>query len=103
MVGDQGIATLDARGLNPSRARPRVLIFVVAYNAETTLAGVLSRIPHSLAEEYQTEVLVIDDASTDHTFDHGRRISRAGSLPFPLTVLYNPVNQGYGGNQKVGY
>ncbi len=24
-------------------------------------------------------------------------------LPFPLTVLYNPDNQGYGGNQKMGY
>ena len=22
---------------------------------------------------------------------------------FPLTVLFNPVNQGYGGNQKIGF
>ena len=26
-----------------------------------------------------------------------------GTFPFPLTVLFNPVNQGYGGNQKIGY
>ena len=25
------------------------------------------------------------------------------AIPFKVTVLYNPVNQGYGGNQKIGY
>ncbi len=28
---------------------------------------------------------------------------RDGAIPFPLHVLFNPVNQGYGGNQKIGY
>ena len=27
----------------------------------------------------------------------------SGDIPFKITVLYNPVNQGYGGNQKIGY
>jgi hypothetical protein len=27
----------------------------------------------------------------------------AGSLPFPLHVLFNPTNQEYGGKQKIGY
>jgi GT2 family glycosyltransferase len=44
-------------------------------------------------------VLVLDDASTDLTFERASTIR----LPFPLTVLSNPVNQGYGGNQKLGY
>ena len=30
-------------------------------------------------------------------------MQREGALPFPLHVLFNPVNQGYGGNQKIGY
>ncbi len=84
-------------------AKPRLLIFIVAYNAEKTLFSVLTRIPAHLRNEYETEVLVIDDASHDATFEHGHRASLSGDLPFPVRVLFNPVNQGYGGNQKLGY
>lgn len=83
--------------------KPRVLIFVVAYNAERTIESVLSRIPVTLAEEYEVEILAIDDSSRDRTFEIGHRIEMSGSLRFPLRVLFNPVNQGYGGNQKIGY
>ncbi len=83
--------------------KSRLLIFIVAYNAETTLDGVLRRIPASLADEYAVEVLVIDDASRDATFERGVAAEASGTLPFPVTVLTNPVNQGYGGNQKIGF
>jgi glycosyltransferase involved in cell wall biosynthesis len=83
--------------------KPRVLIFVVAFNAESTISEVLSRIPTSLSADYEVEVLVIDDASRDRTFEAGYRVAAEGSLPMPLHVLFNPVNQGYGGNQKIGY
>lgn len=73
--------------------RGRLLIFVVPY------ASVLSRIPSGITEQYDVEVLVIDDASADLTFEQACSIQ----LPFPLTVLSNPSNQGYGGNQKLGY
>lgn len=81
----------------------RVLIFIVAYNAERTIERVLARIPASLSEEYEVEILAIDDSSADRTFEIGQKIKAAGSLPFPLHVLFNPKNQGYGGNQKIGY
>jgi glycosyltransferase involved in cell wall biosynthesis len=81
----------------------RVLIFIVAYNAEKTIEGVLSRIPPELAETYDAEVLIIDDASQDETFERGEAVRRDSALPFPLHVLYNPDNQGYGGNQKIGF
>ena len=32
-----------------------------------------------------------------------RTLEADGGLPFKLTVLFNPVNQGYGGNQKIGF
>ena len=86
-----------------NKTKPRVLVFVVAYNAERTIESVLARIPARLAEEYDVEILAIDDASRDHTFEVGHRVKAAGSLTLPLTVLFNPVNQGYGGNQKIGY
>ena len=47
-----------------NRKKPRVLVFVVAYNAERTIEGVLARIPPRLAEDYDVEILAIDDAST---------------------------------------
>ncbi|MEJ0070482.1 MAG: glycosyltransferase family 2 protein [Pseudomonadota bacterium] len=83
--------------------KQRLLIFIVAYNAETTLEAVLRRIPPALAEQFEVEVLVIDDCSKDATFERGVAAERAQTLPFPLTVLTNPVNQGYGGNQKIGF
>src|SRR5262245_35813127 len=86
-----------------SEQKRRLLIFVVAYNAESTLEKVLSRIPESLSENYQVEILAIDDASTDRTFEIGNRVKRTNSLLFPLHVLVTPENQGYGGNQKLGY
>jgi len=83
--------------------KQRVLVFIVAYNAQTTIKDVVTRIPRSLGEKYDVEVLIIDDASKDATFEVGHRLSREQNGPFPLRVLFNPVNQGYGGNQKIGY
>jgi glycosyltransferase involved in cell wall biosynthesis len=80
----------------------RVLIFIVAYNAERTIQEVIRRVPASLTE-YETEILIIDDSSHDGTFDKARSLRGADNLPFPLRVLFNPVNQGYGGNQKIGF
>ncbi|MBT6272598.1 MAG: glycosyltransferase, partial [Chromatiales bacterium] len=82
---------------------PRVLVFVVAYNAQTTIEDVLKRIPAELTEAYAVEVLIIDDGSADATFERGESARRSATLPFPVTVLFNPRNQGYGGNQKLGY
>lgn len=86
----------------PDTNKPRVLIFIVAYNAEKTIESVLKRIPESL-REYDTEVLIIDDASKDKTFEAAELARTKGEIPYPITVLRNPVNQRYGGNQKIGY
>ena len=84
------------------RSKRRLLLLIVAYNAESTLAAVLDRIPQDVLADFDCEVLVIDDASTDGTFARGLsyRQSRPDLL---LRVLRNATNQGYGGNQKVGY
>ncbi len=79
----------------------RVLIFIVAYNAEKTLSSVLDRIPQSLHGK-NLEVLVIDDSSKDKTFHTGLPYENAAG-EFRVTMLRTPENQGYGGNQKLGY
>lgn len=82
--------------------KPRLLVFVIAYYAEDTLRSVLERIPKSIFEHYNCEILVVDDASTDRTTEIGSAYRRAHP-EIVMTVLRNEYNQGYGGNQKVGY
>lgn len=80
---------------------PRIGILVVAYNAASTLAGVLDRIPKDFRSKI-SEVLVCDDASGDATYLVGLGYKQVSS-DLPLTVVRHPQNLGYGGNQKAGY
>jgi len=84
------------------KKKKKVLIFIVAYDAEKHLEKVLNKIPVKILNKYDHEVLVIDDASKDRTFEVGKGYQKKFKN-FNLKVLYNPENQGYGGNQKLGY
>lgn len=92
---------LYSRRMADSR-RHRLLVFVIAYYAEDTLRSVLERIPRSIFDQYDCEVLIVDDASHDRTSEIGRQYQRTHPQ-IRMTVLRNEYNQGYGGNQKVGY
>jgi glycosyltransferase involved in cell wall biosynthesis/SAM-dependent methyltransferase len=87
-----------AAGLDVARTQ-RVAIFVVAYNAEAHIRETLHRIPDAL-RPHLASVYVIDDKSVDRTTEMARRL--ADELP-TLEVFTTPVNQGYGGNQKLGF
>jgi glycosyltransferase involved in cell wall biosynthesis/ubiquinone/menaquinone biosynthesis C-methylase UbiE len=80
---------------------PRIGIVVVAYNAATTLAATLDRIPDEVLPSL-AEVIISDDASHDDTFDHARRWA-ARSSAVKTTVVRHTKNLGYGGNQKAAY
>jgi glycosyltransferase involved in cell wall biosynthesis len=86
----------------PAPQRKKLCIFVIAYYAEATLKKVLERIPRAVFERFDCEVLVVDDGSEDRTFAIGREYKEAHP-EIRMTVLRNEHNQGYGGNQKVGY
>jgi len=87
--------------MNPESAEKKILVFIVAYNAEKTIGGVLHRIPVELRTA-NTEVLVIDDSSKDATF--ATSLAHEGVIEgLKITALRTPRNQGYGGNQKLGY
>ena len=89
--------------MTDAAALPRLLVLIVAYEAEATIAKVLARIPPDLAALCRVEILIIDDASTDRTFSSALAARDAATSGFPLRVLVNGRNQGYGGNQKIGY
>ncbi|MEI8241509.1 MAG: methyltransferase domain-containing protein, partial [Actinomycetota bacterium] len=79
----------------------KIGVLVVAYNAETTLARVLDRIPSATQLEL-AEVLVQDDHSTDDTARVAEQYL-ADHSHINLTFVRHPANLGYGGNQKAGY
>ena len=79
----------------------RVAIFIVCYVAEHHIERVLSRIPDWVAKVL-VEVFVVDDSSQDETVQRAVNSAWAASNG-PLRVFQTPYNQGYGGNQRLGY
>ena len=80
---------------------PKIGVFVITYNAVNHLVKTLDRIPREIFDEVE-EIFVVADCSKDNTYDaalgykHEQQLSK-------LSVHRNFENQGYGGNQKVGY
>jgi len=76
-------------------------IYIPAYNAAKTLAGVLARIPAAINDRV-SEIIVVDNASTDGTAEEVVSLREKHSL-YKLTLIRNETNLGYGGSQKVAY
>ncbi len=80
---------------------PKIGVFVVAYNASTTISQVLTRIKSETWERI-SEVFVFDDSSIDDTAD--KAVESRGKFQLDKVKIFrNQVNLGYGGNQKRGY
>ena len=93
--------TLEETPELASNGGKRIGIFIVAYNALTTLSKVLKRITPEVWKNVE-QVVVFDDASQDETYELAVGIQTMTNLP-KLRVLKHPKNLGYGGNQKSGY
>ena len=85
--------------MDPSEKK-KIGVLVVAYNAASTLAKVLDRIPAELRPDIE-EVIVSDDHSQDSTYLVGLGYQQQSDLP--ITLIRQSTNLGYGGNQKAGY
>lgn len=81
----------------------KLLIYVVTYNHENFIHETLKRIDEKLFDNYDTEILVNDDSSTDNTLELLKKIKKNFNKKVKFTILSNPKNLGYGGNQKIGY
>lgn len=79
----------------------KIGIFIIAYNAVQHLNKTIARIPAEVYERV-SEIFVIDDCSTDDSYYAALGYKHEHNIE-KLTVHRNQQNQGYGGNQKVGY
>jgi len=73
------------------------LSFIVpAYNEKKGIAATISRLKDTLKNlDIPTEIIVVNDGSTDKTSDQIMSIS-------DITVIQNPINTGYGNALKAG-
>jgi glycosyltransferase involved in cell wall biosynthesis len=70
----------------------RTLVFIPAWNEESSIAGVIDGVHEALPD---ADLLVVDDGSTDDTVERAHAAgARVASLPF---------NQGVGAAQQTGY
>lgn len=79
----------------------RVALFIVAYNAEDHIQQTLKRIPEIICQHF-TEIFIIDDSSQDATIAVAKKTAEELDLVH-FKIMKTPKNQGYGGNQKLGY
>ncbi len=68
-----------------------IAVVMPAYNASRTLDRTLRDLPSCV-----DEIILVDDCSTDDTFEVAKRLG----IP---NVIRHPTNRGYGGNQKTCY
>jgi len=70
----------------------KIVVVLPAYNAESTLQKTFSEIPHELVDE----IILVDDASRDHTVDVAKELGIKH-------IIRHEKNRGYGANQKTCY
>lgn len=75
---------------DPKRS-PKIIVIMPAYYAEKTVKQTYQDLPLDLI----SEVILVDDASTDKTVEVAKNLG--------ITVFQHKKNTGYGGNQKTCY
>lgn len=86
-----------------SSVKRKLLIYIVTFNHEKFILDVINRIPKNLVDKYDVEILINDDSSSDSTFKLTYQFIDNLKSNFKFKIFSNPKNQGYGGNQKIGY
>ena len=86
--------------MNPTLERP-VVVYVPAYNCERFVVATLEEIPPEIWAF--SEVVVVDNCSTDRTVETIQEANRDGRFPRKVHVVRTPQNTGYSGSQKMVY
>lgn len=76
-------------------SKSKIIVFMPAHNEEDNIGGVIDRVPRQFHPDYEVEVLVIDDGSTDRTV-------RMAKLAGADHIVSFPRNQGLGAAVREG-
>ncbi|MBR4168706.1 MAG: glycosyltransferase family 2 protein [Lachnospiraceae bacterium] len=79
----------------------KILLFIPAYNCEKQIVRVLGQLDPTIMR-YITEVIVVNNRSTDHTEEAVLRFMER-QRDFPVKLLRNHENYGLGGSHKVAF
>src|SRR5262249_39768266 len=89
--GSRGAAERFGVMTQSPTAPPKAIVVMPAFNAAKTLWHTYEGIPRDVV----SEVILVDDASSDDTVTLAQRLD--------IKVIKHPHNVGYGGNQKTCY
>ncbi|KUP23929.1 glycosyltransferase family 2 protein [Paenibacillus sp. DMB5] len=78
----------------------KILLFIPGYNCEKQIPRVLKQLNEEVMK-YISEIIVVNNRSTDNTEEAVLKFASEGDLP--LTLLRNDENYGLGGSHKVAF
>lgn len=79
----------------------KVLCFIPMRNCQSKIGTLLTKFPGKLTE-HLSEILVVDNASTDSSIDEARK-GLASLYGIKVTLLQNSTNFGLGGSHKIAF
>jgi glycosyltransferase involved in cell wall biosynthesis len=79
--------------------RPTFCFVVPCFNEEDNVGPTVGSIRAAMRERGDYEIILVNDASTDHTLERMQALATADSR---IRVLDNPSNLGFGGSYKRG-
>lgn len=82
--------------------KDKILLFIPMYNCEKQIVRVLDQLNGEILE-YISEVIVINNRSTDNGEKATIEKAKSMSVPFPIKVMRNDNNYGLGGSHKVAF
>lgn len=82
--------------------KDKILVFIPMYNCEQQIVRVLEQLNGEI-RDYISEVIVVNNRSTDAGETTAIRKIKELMLPFKVSVLRNQENYGLGGSHKVAF
>lgn len=80
----------------------KILLFIPMYNCEKQITRVLNQLTKEVCS-YLSEVIVVNNQSTDNGEKVVRHYLHANDFPVKVTLLRNDANYGLGGSHKVAF
>lgn len=82
--------------------KDKILLFIPMYNCEKQIVRVLKQLTDGVCR-YLTEVIIINNRSTDHGERAVQKFLMEHKLPVKASLLRNDDNYGLGGSHKVAF